>query len=123
MPLDDAELKAILTAGGDRVAAILKRRASDLIDESKVSADFLEDRAKRLFELGVQLAQAQSPDERGRLVASIETVKDAITSELWAVAVDTSAETRSALREIVGTVKDFAVEVLPVAAKILIAAL
>jgi hypothetical protein len=124
VPLDKDALKSLLKEGGERVYSILVDRVEEFVDGPDLQAHqaFIKERADRLFELGVERAKATTDDERDSIDSSIGTVTDAITSELWSAAVDTSAATRSTIRSIVGAVKDFVLEVLPVAAKILIAA-
>lgn len=123
MPLDAEALKSLLAAGGEKIVSLLKQRAGDFVDEKLLNNDFLKERGARLFELGLDLAKASDEDERARILDQIEVVKDGITSELWAAAVDASAEARSFIKQIVETAKDFAIQVLPIAAKILIAGL
>ena len=123
MPLDANALKDLLADGGVKVVDLIKKRASGFLDERLMGNDFLKERGARLFELGVELAQAADDAERQRILDSIETVKDGITSECFAVATDATAATRDLISTIVETAKDFAIHVLPIAAKILLAAL
>lgn len=123
MPFDPELLKSLISAGGDKVAALIKGRADAFLDARKDSADFLTGRSRRLVELAVELEAAATVEERERVKASMEVVTDAITSECWSIATDLSAATRSTITAIVGTVKDFLIEALPIVGKVLLAAI
>ena len=83
--------------------------------------EFLEERAKRLAELTVDLAKAGGDADRAAIRAQMETVTDTIENELIAAAVDASAEARATFRAILDTVLDLAEKALPVVLKIVAA--
>lgn len=91
---------------------------------AQVSArkEFLEERAKRLAELTVDMAKAGGDADRAAIRAQMETVTDTIENELIAAAVDASAEARATFRAILDTALDFAEKALPVVIKALMAA-
>ncbi len=120
-PIDADALKALLAAGGEKIANLIKTRAGGFLDEKLINNDFLKERGARLFELGIELAKAADEAERARILDSIEVVKDGITSECFAVATDATLETRDLIGTIIDTARDFAIQVLPIAAKILLA--
>jgi len=123
MALDTEALKALLLEGGSSVFSIIKKRAGEHLDLARVRKDFVEERSKRLLELGVEFARATSDEERARIKESMATVTDAITSELWAAATDQSASSRNTIKAAVEGVRDFLVSALPVVAKILLGAI
>lgn len=122
MPIDANALMDLLKAGGEKVADFVKDGAKDFFKENVAQNDFLKESGRALFTLGIELAKATSDDERERIKDRIQTVKDGMTSELWSIAVDASAATRSKIKHIVDAAVKYAVEILPVAAKILLSA-
>lgn len=122
MPTFDADaVKALLAAGGEKIASLIKTRAGGFLNEKLINNEFLKERGARLFELGIELAKADDETERARILDSIEVVKDGITSECFAVATDASLETRDIISTVINTARDFAIQVLPIAAKVLLA--
>lgn len=93
--------------------------ASALLENNKDAADFLEDRAKRVAELGVEYLKAPDDAAREAVVLQLEVVRQSIQNELSQVAVGASIESRATF----GRVLDAAVGVLIKAIPIIVAAI
>lgn len=104
-------------AGG--LKDLLKGRLNRFLDSNKDKKEFLEERARRLAELTVELAKAQTDAERAEILLRLDVVKDTIQNELYAAAVNVSAEFRSTASEVLGTVLDYGLKVAPVLLKAL----
>ena len=105
-----------LTGG---IKDLLKGRLDRFLDTNKEKKEFLEERARRLAELTVELAKAKTDTDRSIILGRMDIVKDTIQNELYAAAVDVSAEFRSATGDVLGTLVDFGLKVAPVLLKAL----
>ncbi len=93
---------------------LLKGRLDGYLSSRKDQKDFLEDRSRRLAELTVQLAKAfNDPDQQAEIKRQMSVVSDTIVNELHAAAVDVSVEFRHTVTDVLSTVFDYAVKVLP----------
>jgi hypothetical protein len=93
---------------------LLKGRLDSFLSSKKDQKDFLEERTRRLAELTVQLVKAAGDqDEQAEVKRQMAVVEDTIVNELHAAAVDISAEFRSTVESVLGTVLDYAIKVLP----------
>lgn len=98
---------------------LLKGRLERFLSSEKDKKEFLEDRARRLAELTVSLAKAQTDDERNFILGRMDSVKDTIVNELHAAAVDVSVEFRTSLNDVLGTAVDWGLKVAPTLLKAL----
>lgn len=105
----DPNIEAL--AGG--LKDLLKGRLDRFLDDNKEKKEFLEERARRLAELTVELARAQTPEDRAFIAGRMDTVKDTIQNELYAAAVNVSAEFRSAVGDVLGTAVDWGLKIAP----------
>lgn len=108
-----------IEALGSSLKDLLKGRLDRFLSSEKEKKEFLEDRARRLAELTVELAKAQSDQERTFILGRMDSVKDTIVNELHAAAVDISAEFRASLSDVLGTAVDWGLKVAPVLLKAL----
>ena len=92
---------------------LLKGRLDQFLDSNKDKKEFLEDRVRRLAELTVDLARAKTEEERAFIAGRMDTVKDTIQNELYAAAVNVSAEFRSTVSDVLGTAVDWGLKVAP----------
>ncbi len=104
-------------AGG--LKDLLKGRLDRFLDANKEKKEFLQELTRRLAELTVDLAQAETQDARTYILGRIDTVKDSIQNELYAIAVDVSAEFKTSAHEVLGTVVDWGLKVAPALLKAL----
>ena len=92
---------------------LLKGRLGRFLDDNKEKKEFLEERARRLAELTVELARAKTDGERALVAGRMDVVKDTIQNELYAAAVSVSAEFRSAVGDVLGTAVDWGLKIAP----------
>lgn len=105
---------AILKDLKDAVLGTVKDQAKDFLDQNKDAKDFLEDRAKRLEELGVDYLKAKTSDERDSVSELIAVVTQSIRTQLAGLALTAEAEARATFGKIVETALGVMVKVLPV---------
>ena len=91
---------------------LIKGRTAEYLNEQKEKKEFLEERAKRLAELTIDYAKAHEAD-RPRIKAQMEIVFDTIQNELYAAAVILSGEARQTFKDVLGTVLDYGIKILP----------
>lgn len=116
MAIDYKKIVEDLTAA---VVDPVKAAASGLLASNKDAADFLQDRAKRVAELGVDYLKASDDAAREAVVLQLQVVRQSIQNELSQVAVGASTESRATF----GRVLDAAVGVLIKAIPIIVAAI
>lgn len=102
----------------DAVLLPVKDGAKKFLDDNKDAQEFIEDRAKRLAELGVEFVKA-SGEEREKVKTQMEVVQQSIRNELSQVAVGAS----TASRKLFGGILEAAVGVLVKALPAVVAAL
>ena len=99
---------------------LLRGRLDQFLSSEKEKKEFLEERTRRLAQLTVELARAVSdPDKQAEIRRQMVTVSDTIVNELHAAAVDVSVEFRTTAKDVLGTVVDYGVKVLPALIKVL----
>lgn len=97
---------------------LLKERLGGYLSREQEKKEFLEERARRMAELTVEMAKAiTDSDERARIRRQMETVGDTIVNELHAAAIDISVEFRASVRDTLATVYSFSEKVLPIVMK------
>lgn len=93
---------------------ILKGRLDTYLSSEKDKKEFLEERTRRLAQLTLELARAFSDTgKQEEIRKQMEVVQDTIENELFAVAVDISAEFRASVKDVLSTILDYAIKVLP----------
>jgi hypothetical protein len=97
-----------------KLKGLVKDRLSSYLSSEQDKKEFLEDRTKRMAELTLDMAKAQSDDERTAIRGLMSTVADTIETELIAIAVDVSAEFRASVSAVLETVLDYAEKALPI---------
>jgi L-lactate utilization protein LutC len=106
----DANIEALAGSLKD----LLRGRLDVFLSTRKDQKDFLEERARRLAELTVQLARAfNDPSTQARIRSQMDVVSDTIVNELHAAAIDISVEFRETVKSVLGTTIDYAIKVLP----------
>lgn len=117
--MPDIDWKEILGGLKDAVVLPVKEGAKDLLDANKDARDFLEDRAKRLAELGVEYLKAENDAARESVKELMVVVQQSIRNEVSQVAVGASIESRKTFAKVL----DAAVGVLIKAIPIVVAAI
>ncbi len=115
----DIDYKKLLEDLKDAVLAPVKDASKKFLDENKDAQDFLEDRAKRLAELGVEFVKATDDEARDAVRLQMSVVQQSIRNELSQVALGASIESRATF----GKVLDAAVGVLVKALPVIVAVL
>lgn len=108
------DYKKIVDDLKDSIVAPVTAAAKDLLASNKDAAQFLEDRAKRVAELGVDYLKAADDDARTAVILQLEIVRQSIQNELASVAVGAAAEARATFQKILGVALDVLIKALPV---------
>lgn len=113
--MGEIDYKKILEDLKVAILAPVKERSKKFLDDNKDAGEFLEDRAKRIAELGVELVRAGDDDEkRENIMTQMAVVQQTIQNQLSAVAVHASIESRELFGKILGTALDVLVKAIPV---------
>lgn len=110
------DLDKLLSDLKDAVIIPVKGAAKDFLDANQDAKDFLEDRAKRMAELGVEYVKASGDEDRERVSRQIVVVRQSIANELSTVAQNASYESRSQFGKILDAALGVIVKLLPVLA-------
>lgn len=97
----------------DAILEPVKAGSKKFLDDNKDARDFLEDRAKRLAELGVEFAQSSDPEERQKVLKQLEIVQQSIRNELSQVALGAAIESRNLFSQAVNTAVGVLLKMLP----------
>jgi hypothetical protein len=110
----DIDYSKLLGELKNAVLVPVTERAGKFLDDNKDAKEFLEERATRLAELGVDLAKAIGDETASRqVVEQIEVVKQTIQNQLSTIAVKASLESKDLFGKILGTAVDVIVKALP----------
>lgn len=88
--------------------------AKKLVTDNKDAALFLEERAKRIAELGGDYIKAQDDAGRDAAMEQIEVVRQSIQNEIANVAVSASVEARATFKSVMGVALDVLIKALPI---------
>lgn len=97
----------------DAVIAPVKDGSKKFLDENKDARDFLEDRAKRLAELGIDFVKAADDAARDAVKLQMSVVQQSIRNELSQVAVGASIEARATFGRVLDAAFGVLIKVLP----------
>jgi hypothetical protein len=111
MPID---YKQILGTLKDAVFGTVKEGAQEFLDEHQDARDFLEERAKRIAELGVEYLQAGSDSVRESVSERIEVATQSIRTQLAGIALDAEEASRAQFSAIVNAAVGAVIKMLPV---------
>lgn len=104
----------ILDGLKDAVFGTVKEDAKKFLDDNKDARDFVEERAKRLLELGRDYIQAGSDDERESIVERLAVVQQSIRTQLAGVALSASVEARASFARILETAVGIMIKAIPI---------
>lgn len=104
---------AILGSLKDAVFGTVKEDAKQFLDQNKDARDFVEERAKRLLELGEDYIKASTDDERDSIVERMAVVKQSIRTQLAGVALSASEESRATFARILETAVGIMIKAIP----------
>lgn len=114
MPIDQAQLTALLGELGVKIKDVLLSNVKDLLDEQKAAgADFLKEEVADAAYWTVQYAKASDAAQKEACQAQLDRIKDRTIDALLAAAVNASKKTRGTLKTIVSIVFEYGVKVLP----------
>jgi hypothetical protein len=99
----------------DAVLGTVKDQAKDFLDQNQDAKAFLEDRAKRLEELGVEYAKAKAAgNDTDQVSTQMSVVLQSIRNELAGIAVQAEAQARATFGKILETALGVMVKAIPV---------
>lgn len=105
---------------------LVKNRTGDFLDQNQDAKLLVEDRMRRLAEIGTELAKAElAGDKDGvdRALNSYEVVRDTIELMAGGVAVNASAASRESFKAALAIVIDYGKQLLPVLIKLAVGAI
>lgn len=111
--MSNIDYAAILNSLKDAAFGTVKEDAKKFLDENNDARDFVEERAKRLLELGQDYIKAGSDDERESIVDRLDIVKQSIRTQLAGVALTASVESRETFARILETAVSILVKAIP----------
>jgi len=88
--------------------------ARKLLADNKDAAQFLEDRAKRVAELGADYIKASDDAARQTVMDQLEVVKQSIQNEISSVAVTASAASRETFKNVLNVALGVVLKALPI---------
>lgn len=88
--------------------------AKKLLTDNKDAAQFLEDRAKRVAELGADYIKAPDDAARQAVMEQLEVVKQSIQNEISQVAVKASVEAKATFRNVLDVALGVVLKALPI---------
>jgi hypothetical protein len=98
----------------DAVVAPVTAAAQKLLADNKDAAEFLQDRAKRVAELGVDYIKAGDDAAREAVMLQLQVVQQSIQNEISQVAVNASVESRATFKNVMGVALNVLLKALPV---------
>lgn len=96
------------------IVAPVTAAAKKLLQDNKDAAQFLEDRAKRVAELGVEYLKASDDAAREVAIEQLEVVKQSIQNEISQVAVNASIEARATFKNVMDVALGVLIKALPI---------
>jgi hypothetical protein len=98
----------------DSVVGTIKEEAKAFLDQHKDAKDFVEERGKRLAELGVEYVKATDDAGRDHVLLQMKVVQQSIRNEISSVAVAAEAQARASFAKVVDTAVGVLLKALPV---------
>lgn len=95
----------------------VEERAGRFLADHSDAKTFLQDRAVRLAELGVDLTLAGSPAERERIEGDMKVVRQSMENEIDRLALDAKSEAKAWFKEVVDCAVSCFVRLFPVILK------
>lgn len=103
----------------DAIVSSVQERAKDFLKSNQAADAFLRERAERFAKLAASYATKADPGIRMGLLLDMKIVKQTMENEITTVLVNAESAGRSLLKDLMGTVLDFAVKALPAVVGIL----
>lgn len=98
----------------DSVVGPVTEAAKKLLADNKDAAEFLQDRAKRVAELGVDYIKAGDDAARAAVMLQLQVVQQSIQNEISGVAVTASVEARATFKGVMSVALNVLLKALPV---------
>lgn len=95
------------------IVEAVKGQAKEFVEQNLGAKRFLEDRARRLAELGAEYIKATDDIERATILSDVEVVKTSILNEITSVTLLATAETRASFKAALMAAIDVIVKALP----------
>jgi|SRR4029078_5091952 hypothetical protein len=96
------------------IIAPVTEAAKKLLRDNQDAAQFLEERAKRVAELGVEYLKASDDAARAQVIEQLEVVKQSIQNEISQVAVNASAAARATFKNVLDVALGVLIKALPI---------
>lgn len=108
------DYKKIVDDLKDSIVGPVTEAAKKLLTDNKDAAQFLEDRALRVAELGVDYIKASDDAARASVMGQIEVVRQTIQNEISSVAVNASTEARATFKNVMNVALGVVLKALPI---------
>lgn len=108
------DYKSIVEDLKNAVVGPVTDAAKKLLADNKDAAQFLEDRAKRVAELGADYIKASDDAGRKAVMEQLEVVKQSIQNEISQVAVNASAASRETFKNVMNVALGVVLKALPI---------
>jgi uncharacterized protein (DUF1786 family) len=108
------DYKKIVDGLKDSIVGPVTDAAKKLLQDNKDAARFLEDRAKRVAELGGEYLKADDDAGREAVMEQLDVVRQSIQNEISQVAVNASIDARATFKNVLDGAIGVILKVLPV---------
>jgi len=111
--MPNIDYKDVLENLKDAVLGSIKDQAGKFLEENKDAKEFVEERAKRLVELGKEYLQADTDAVRESVSERLQIAQQSIRTQLAGVAVSAEIQSRAVFGKIVEVGLGVLIRVLP----------
>jgi hypothetical protein len=111
--MPNIDYKGLLEDLKDSVVGTIKEEAQAFLDKHKDAKDFVEERGKRLAELGVEYVKATDTAGREHALLQMKVVQQSIRNEIASIAVTAEAQAKASFAKIVDTAVGVLIKALP----------
>lgn len=108
------DYKKIVDDLKDSIVGPVTDAAKKFLTDNKDAAQFLEDRAKRIAELGVEYLKATDDAGRDSVMELLEVAKQSIQNEIAQVAVNAETQAKATFKSVMGVALNVFMKALPV---------
>lgn len=98
----------------DSVVSTVTGASKQFVTDNKDAAQFLEDRAKRIAELGGEYLQAADDAGRQAIMEQIEVVRQSIQNEIASVAVNADIAAKATFQKVLNVALGVLIKALPI---------
>lgn len=112
--MPNIDYKGLLDDLKDSVVGTIKEEAKAFLDKHQDAKDFVEERGKRLAELGVEYVKATDDAGREQVLLQMKVVQQSIRNEIASIAVGAEAQAKATFAKIVDTAVGVLIKAIPV---------